>query len=628
MDVSARVGAEVESASPREMRTMLSGWGFIDHSDPSRLATEYLGPRGVPLDLFETSGGEIVADAHRLDPIFPREPAIIFRFYNPTTGEEMTYSGEDGARRPFIRMRRLGDGQPKFLQPRDSGTHVYFAPLTTMEWPMLFADTSYGLVVSEGETRALAGAACDLPVIALTGVDCGQLNGQLHPDLNVVDWRDRSVFLTFDSDTSRKENVQRALLRLSALLRGRGAAVSQVNLPSMPDGSKQGLDDYLARHGRAAFEALLGSSETILLSDDDTPEPPTALADLMGRAYPPTEWAWAGFVLKGEGNLLYGDGGVGKSLLALNLGVAVAAGKSFAGNAVTQMPVIALFAEDGPSQVKQRVEQALISLGLDHRGNLPMHLWCQPSGDVTLARVDESGVVTPLPRLLALRGELAALGVPALVILDSFADLFALNENLRLPVNAALKKVLGALCRDYGATVLVLAHPSKASILDGSKYSGSTAFNNGVRQRLTLEFARSEDDGASDRLPLRVLRVAKSNYGVVAEKTLIYRGASISAESGADGATPEEEERAVLSTMLNLIVRGIRVVRGNGSGQKPVDVTKAVREQHGLVLTTKQVLHYLGMLERKEMLAYRNGDKNARPAVHAGFIRGSKCPAP
>lgn len=594
--------------------------------DPRQPAA-YLEPRGVSLDLFGAAGGEIVADAHRLDPMFPREPAIIFRFYDPLTGDELTYNGEDGRRCPFIRMRRLGDGQPKFLQPRNSRTHVYFARLATMEWPKVLADTSYGLVISEGETRALAGAACDLPVIALTGVDCGQLDGELHPDLDAIDWRDRQVFLTFDSDAARKENVQRALLRLAALLRRRGAIVWQVNLPPMPDGSKQGLDDYLALHDRAAFDALLRSPETIRLGDDDVPEPPTALADLMSRAYPPTEWIWADLVLRGEVNLLYGDGGVGKSLLALNLGVAVAAGKSFAGSAVTQMPVIALFAEDGPSQVKQRVEQALISLGLNHRGDLPMQLWCQPGGDVTLARVDDSGVVTMLPRLLALRAELAALGVPALVILDSFADLFALNENLRLPVNAALKKVLGPLCRDYGATVLVLAHPSKASMLDGSKYSGSTAFNNGVRQRLTLEFAKNEDGGANGHSPLRVLHVAKSNYGAVAEKTLIYRRASISTESGAARATPEEEERAVLSTMFTLFRHDIRIVRGNGGGQKPGDVAKAVREQHGLALTPAQVLHYLGVLERKQILAYRDSNKNAHPAVYAGFVRGPKCPA-
>lgn len=66
----------------------------------------------------------------------------------------------------------------------------------------------------------------------------------------------------------------------------------------------------------------------------------------------------------------------------------------------------------------------------------------------------------------------------------------------------------------------MLAHPSKASILDGSHYSGSTAFNNAVRQRLTLEI---EKDSGNIGPPPRRLKVAKSNYGAQDELRLIDR---------------------------------------------------------------------------------------------------------
>ncbi len=191
------------------------------------------------------------------------------------------------------------------------------------------------------------------------------------------------------------------------------------------------------------------------------------------------------------------------------------------------MPVLALFAEDGPAQVQRRVASILIENGLPSNGDLPFKLWCQPRGETTLAQIDDSGTVKELPRLHALRAELEAAGVPALVILDSLADLFALNESLRLPVNAALKQVLGGLCRDFGATVLVLAHPSKASMSDGTHYSGSTAFNNAVRQRLTLEIGDREPGQYVEGPPPRVLKVAKSNYGAAAEKRLWYYGANI-----------------------------------------------------------------------------------------------------
>jgi hypothetical protein len=392
---------------------------------------------------------------------------------------------------------------------------------------MVLRDPSYGLVLTEGETRSLAGVVRDLPVISITGVDCGQVNGKLHPDLAAVEWRGRPLFLGFDSDVSRKDGPRLAIAKLAGLLRAQGAEVFQTAIPPAPDGSKQGLDDLLARYGATALTALLQSPETQPAACAEAHEPPVLLSELMAASYPPTEWAWDNLVLKGEVNLLFGNGGVGKSLLALHLAVAAAAGKPLFGSTTLQMPVLALFAEDGPAQVQQRVTSILIEFGLDSKANLPFKLWCQPRGETTLAKIDDSGTVTELPRLHALRAELEACGVPALVVLDSLADLFALNEILRLPVNAALKQVLGGLCRDYGATVLVLAHPSKASMQDGTHYSGTTAFNNAVRQRLTLEMAKREPGDLREGPPPRIITVAKSNYGATAEKRLWYYGAAI-----------------------------------------------------------------------------------------------------
>lgn len=517
------------------------------------LAQEYLQARGSALDDLEQSGCEVTANAAALDPMFPATPALVFNFHDPLTGARLNFTDEHGATRPFQRIRPLGIRGAKFLQPRASGTRVFYARHPNVDWREICGDTSFGVVITEGETRSLAGAVCNLPVISITGVDCGQVDGQLHPDLAHLDWRGRSAFLAFDSDVSRKPGPRLAIDRLAGLLRQRGAEVFETRLPPAPDGSKQGLDDLLARHGAGAFCALLNSQETQPATGAETYEPPTALADLMAASYPPTEWAWDGLVLKGEVNLLFGDGGVGKSLLALHLAVSVAAGRPLFGTATMHMPVIALFAEDGPAQVKQRATTILIENGLDHKGELPIALWCQPGGETALAQVDDSGTVKELPRLHALRSTLAEIGAPALVVLDSMADLFALNESLRLPVNAALKQVLGGLCREFGATVLVLAHPSKASMQDGTHYSGSTAYNNGVRQRLTLEWAKREPGDLSEGPPPRLLKVAKSNYGAMAEKKLWFYGATIvelPRASASDDGRAIAFHRAVVSAAI------------------------------------------------------------------------------
>ncbi len=492
-----------------------------------QIAQDYLEARGSTLQDFEAAGCELTANANGLEPLFPAAPALVFNFFDPFTGEPLTYTDAHGLERPFQRIRALDGRGAKFLQPRNSGTRVFFAKHPNINWRAVLEDPSHGVVITEGETRSLAGAVRKLPVISITGVDCGQVAGELHPDLSRAEWRGRQVFLGFDSDVSRKDGPRMALAKLAGMLSARGAEVFQFTIPPGSDGSKQGLDDLLARHGAEAFTALLRSPETRPAECVGTYEPPVLLADLMATSYPPTEWVWDNLVLKGETNLLFGDGGVGKSLLALYLAIAAAAGRPLFGSATLQMPVLALFAEDGAAQVQQRATSILIENGLDSKADLPIKLWCQPRGETTLAKIDDSGTVTELPRLHALRAVLADAGVPVLVVLDSLADLFAFNESLRLPVNAALKQVLGGLCRDHGATVLVLAHPSKASIQDGSHYSGSTAFNNAVRQRLTLEMAKREPGDLSEGARPRVLTVAKSNYGATAEKRLWYYGATI-----------------------------------------------------------------------------------------------------
>ena len=76
----------------------------------------------------------------------------------------------------------------------------------------------------------------------------------------------------------------------------------------------------------------------------------------------------------------------------------------------------------------------------------------------------------------------------------------------------------------------------------------------------------------------------------------------------------------MLRVVLDLIEREVQIVRGNGSGQKPRDVAKAVKEEHGIILSPKRVLDHLNTLERHGDLAYEGADKNRR-GHRAGFRR-------
>jgi hypothetical protein len=71
-------------------------------------------------------------------------------------------------------------------------------------------------------------------------------------DLIVLDGR--RVFIVFDSDREDKENVDLAARWCADRLGERGAEVYHVILPGEPDGSKNGIDDLIVRHGFDAFE--------------------------------------------------------------------------------------------------------------------------------------------------------------------------------------------------------------------------------------------------------------------------------------------------------------------------------------------------------------------------------------
>ena len=171
------------------------------------------------------------------------------------------------------------------------------------------------------------------------------------------------------------------------------------------------------------------------------------------------------------------------------------------------------------------------------------------------------------------------------LVLDSLADIANLNESLRPPVNALLKRVLGRLCDRHRATILVPGHPSKSSIADGTHYSGSTAFNGGVRSRLVLE----QPEEKSSR---RLLKVAKANYGPKTEIELFLIDSVFVTASDAGQAARDE----------------------------PKDVAAEVHKTCGLMVPPARVLDILNAAERQGVLMYCDANNKVRGAK-AGFVR-------
>ena len=134
------------------------------------------------------------------------------------------------------------------------------------------------LWITEGTKKADSLISAGECAIALIGVwnfkgksrdPLANNSSVLLADFDAIAFNGRTVYIAFDSDVMIKASVQQALARLTAILRQRGAHVFHVYLPDKPDGSKQGVDDFLAAGGTVAdLKALARRPE------DGPPEPP------------------------------------------------------------------------------------------------------------------------------------------------------------------------------------------------------------------------------------------------------------------------------------------------------------------------------------------------------------------
>ena len=223
----------------------------------------------------------------------------------------------------------------------------------------------------------------------------------------------------------------------------------------------------------------------------------------------PRQWVLDGWFPARTVAMLFGAGGVGKTLLMQQFANAVAEGQPFLGIDTMKMPVLSVMCEDDADEVKRRQLKINESRGVDEFGDGPENLvlWPRVGSDNVLVTWSNGGNDEPgeFYRILCEKVvEVKDDDDSILVILDTAADMFGGNENERRTVNTFLKTYLGSIVINYNATVILLAHPSLAG-LKSSGLSGSTAWENSVRSRSYLSREEDSDD-------IRILSRKKSNY--------------------------------------------------------------------------------------------------------------------
>ncbi|MBM2715471.1 AAA family ATPase [Mesorhizobium caraganae] len=230
-------------------------------------------------------------------------------------------------------------------------------------------------------------------------------------------------------------------------------------------------------------------------------------ADWHGLPVPAREWFLDGLIPRRQVTILNGDGGVGKSLLALQIASASALGCETLGLQPLAGRVMYLGAEDEADEFHRRLADITHGLQRGFSDLADFRLVPMAGRDALLAVPDKAGVMQPTDNMLNLVASLNEFR-PGFLVLDTSADLFGGDEIKRNHV----RQFIGLLRKqaiELDMAVLLLSHPSVAGMQTGTGSSGSTAWSNSVRSRLYLTAATG--DGVDPNA--RVLTTMKANYG-------------------------------------------------------------------------------------------------------------------
>jgi hypothetical protein len=207
----------------------------------------------------------------------------------------------------------------------------------------------------------------------------------------------------------------------------------------------------------------------------------------------------------GEATLLAGHGGSGKSYVALLIAILVATGRGFGSLRTARRAVIFYSAEDPATVLRHRVGKICGAFGID-QPQLAGWLHLIDVSEHNAALSDTQGGLSRMAQVL---GDLTRKLSAGLVIIDNVSDVFEGKEIDRQMVRRFVRGLRNTLARPNRG-LLLLAHISKGAatsrkIID-EDYSGSTAWHNSCRSRLSL----TEKDGAL------VLKQMKANHGAKA----------------------------------------------------------------------------------------------------------------
>jgi RecA-family ATPase len=233
------------------------------------------------------------------------------------------------------------------------------------------------------------------------------------------------------------------------------------------------------------------------------------------EAPPPVDWLVPGFIQRGDVTTLHGDGGAGKTDIALRLAANVARGATeWLGlelSPTANGPVVFISAEDPERKVRRRLWHHAKHDGYDLNAVTNLNLWfpAKMSGTVLAVPDRYTGTMKPTRTMHEIAAAVAGLA-PALVIADNVAATYGGNQNDRAQVRSFVNLWADIAETPSTPAVLLLDHPSLSGLTNNTGRGGNMDWRNAVRSALHL-YAPA-DKAEADR-GIRILETTKINEG-------------------------------------------------------------------------------------------------------------------
>jgi RecA-family ATPase len=449
---------------------------------------------------------------------------------------EIPYPGTDFSRYRWFKAWTYTDKKGKtrtarYWQPPKSPVHLYIPDGVELK---------SGVVLCEGEKKAVYATEQGIPTIAIGGVWNFRNYGALPPHLQALAATGAMLLIAFDGNTHTNSQVLRARTQLATMFVDAGGKVFTVDLP--PDVN---FDDFLVAEGKKGFDKLqrCAFQPSIVESLKFEPRPLKVFTDVP----PPRKYVVNPWFGKGKLSFFAGTGGLGKSFLMLDLAASVALGHRWLGMPVTKGRVVILNWEDELEEIDRRLHFVTQNLarrrgatGKDLR-ELRMTVAQNVRIESLLGKElyflrDVDRNVTRTPDVARLAAKLNELG-PDLIIVDPLSRLHTLNENDN-SIGSAIVSALDSLRAATGAAVLVPAHTNKEADKSNGRggdtmagMRGASALVNGGR---SVVYGRVLDPGAAAKLfevdpkeaVERFARIThvKNNYGPKMSPVYIVKG--------------------------------------------------------------------------------------------------------